>query len=122
MYLVGEEALYQGKSYAEFVSNCASSKKQGCPKDGHLASAFDKFYKHFEDSEECHFTLHNQVKRIEEMTPESSSVTKKALKLKLLKKNGDGVTFAQMKKKDQLLFAVLAPGRIDRHLVLTAKG
>ena len=74
-----------------------SFKKQGCPKNKTFASAFDKLCKHIEDSEECRFALYD-LKRIEEMMPESSSVTAKTLKLKLLNKYGDGVMFAQMKK------------------------
>lgn len=70
-----EEAHYYRKCYAKLANNCSSSPKQRRPEDEHFASAFEKLSAYIEDSEECQFGLQNLMKKIEDMMPESSSVT-----------------------------------------------
>lgn len=97
--LVAEEARYHKMCYTKFFCTTSSSLKRGRPKDEHIDSAFEKLCRYIDDSEECQFTLHELMRNLEENMPESSSVTEKTLKNRLMNTYGDGVMFFQMKKR-----------------------
>lgn len=101
--LVAEEARYHEVCYSNFFTNTSSSLKRGRPKDEHIDCAFEKLCRYIEESEECQFTLHDLMKILEENMPESSSVTEKTLKNKLIDTYEDRLMFFQMKKRSTLV-------------------
>lgn len=101
--LVAEEARYHEVCYSHFFTKKLSSLKRGRPKDEQIDAAFEKLCKFIDESEDCQFTLHELMRYLEENMPESSSVTEKTLKNRLMNSYGDGVMFFQMKTKPTLV-------------------
>ena len=101
--LVAEEARYHENCYSTFFSNKPSSLKRGRPKDKNMDCAFENLCRYIDEAEECQFTLKELMKISEENMAESSSVTEKTLKNKLMHVYGDGVMFFQMHKRSPLV-------------------
>ena len=91
--LVAEKARYHEVCNTKFFCTTSSCLKRGRPKDEHIESAFENLCTYIDESEECQFILHDLMRVLERYMPETSSVTEKTLKTKLMATYGDQVLF-----------------------------
>ncbi|KMQ90383.1 hypothetical protein RF55_9871 [Lasius niger] len=81
----------------------ASGRKRGRPQTEGLASAFEELCEFIDNSDDCQFTLQELMRKLEENLLDSSYISMKMLKIKLMEEYGDGVVFATMRNKPTIV-------------------